>query len=103
MIVNIPLQIDEKTLEQMVERDYKGKVLEEVIKIVKTTLAQHAKKYYGDRVDDGMRVMIEMQIDKYLQEYRDEIIDKAAEILAAKLARSKKGQEILERLGEQDD
>lgn len=102
MIVNIPLQIDEKTLEQMVERDYQGKVLEEVIKIVKTTLARHAEKSYGDRADDGMRVMIEMQIDKYLQEYRDEIIAKAAEILASKLARSKKGQEILEHVGEQD-
>lgn len=103
MIVNIPLQIDEKTLEQMVERDYQGKVLEEIVKIIKTTLSNHSGSYYGSsRYVEGMEIMIEEQISEYLQKYSSEIIDKASAILAERLARSKKGKEILEHVGEQD-
>lgn len=75
-----------------------GKVLNAITKQVKTTLANNAERYYGDKVDDGMRVLIEMRIDEFIKAHRDDIIEKAAERLAEKLARTKRGKEILEGL-----
>ena len=98
MIINIPLQVDEKRMEELVERDYQGKVLEAVLDQVKKTLANSAENIYGDRVADGMRVLVEKQIRDYLKEHSEEIVTAAANNLAERLARSKKGREILEDL-----
>ena len=102
MIINIPLQIDEQKMEEVLQRDYSNKVLDRIEEYIKKTLANHAKRYYGDKVDDGMRVLIESQIDKFLNSNRDEIIEHAAQTMADKLARSKRGKEILEEVGKND-
>lgn len=98
MIINIPLQIDEQKMEEVLQRDYKGKILDEIMNYIKTTLSKNADCYYGDKVSDGMRVLIEGQIDNFLKEHSEEVIDQASKILAEKLARSKKGKAILERM-----
>lgn len=98
MIINIPLQIDEQKMEEVLQRDYQGKILDEIMKYIKTTLSNNADCYYGDKVSDGMRVLIEGQIDTFLKEHSEEVIDRASKILAEKLARSKKGKSILERM-----
>lgn len=95
MIINIPLQIDEKNMEDVLQRDYEGKVMDEIRKQITNTLSSHSDRYYGDRVSDGMRVLIEDCISDFLKEHRDEIVKDAAKILADKIARSKKGKEIL--------
>ncbi len=95
MIVNIPLQIDEAKMEEVLAKDYEGRVLKEITSYIKTTLASHAEKYYGDREKDGMRVLIEGRIDVFIKQHKDEIIDKAAVYLAKKLAASKRGKELL--------
>lgn len=96
MIINIPLQIDEQKMEEVVARDYEGKVLDEISKYVRTVIASKAEKYYGDKVSDGMRVLIEGRIDEFLDLHEKEILERASGILAEKLARSKRGKEILE-------
>jgi len=101
MIINIPLQIDEQKMEEVVARDYEGKILNEITKYIKSTLVKKAQNYYGDYNDkmlDGMQYLIEARIEKYLADYKDEIIEHASKILAERLARSKKGKEILENL-----
>ena len=99
MIINIPLQVDEQRMEELVERDYQGKVLEAILDQVKKTLAKNAENIYSsDRVSDGMRVLVEKQIRDYLKEHNEEIVTAAATNLAERLARSKKGREILEDL-----
>ena len=98
MIINIPLQVDEKRMEELIERDYQGKVLEAILDQVKKTLAKSAENIYSDRVSDGMRVLVEKQIRDYLKEHNEEIVTAAATNLAERLARSKKGREILEDL-----
>lgn len=95
MIINIPLQIDEQAMETVVERDYRGKVNELTEKYIINTLAYCSDRTYGDKTKDGMRVLIERQLDSFIKEYRDEIIETAAEKLAERLARSKKGKELL--------
>lgn len=102
MIINIPLQIDEQKMEEVLQRDYQGKVLDRIDEYVKTMLASKAEKYYGNKVSDGMRVLVEGQIDKFLNSNRDEIIEHAAHAMADKLARSKRGKEILEEAGKND-
>ena len=98
MIINIPLQVNEQKMEEVLQRDYEGKVLNMINDYVKKTLTDNAKKYYGDRVSDGMRVLVEAQIDKFLEAHRDEIIENAAVVMAEKLARSKRGKELLEEV-----
>lgn len=102
MIINIPLQIDEAKMEELLQKDYEGRVLNEITKYIKTTLAKNALNYSSfyknteDRVDDGMKVLIEDRIDAFLKEHEQEILYGAADILATKLAKSKKGKEILD-------
>lgn len=98
MIINIPLVVDEKKMEEVLERDYSGKIIDRIEEYIKTTLKNNAERYYGDRVDDGMRVLIEQRIDKYLEANREEVLASAASLLAEKLARSKRGKQILEEL-----
>ena len=98
MIINIPLQVDEQKMEEVLQRDYEGKVLNKINEYIKTTLANNAEKYYGDKVSDGMRVLVEAQIDKFLKVHKDEIIENAAHAMAEKLARSKRGKELLEEV-----
>lgn len=98
MIINIPLQVNEQRMEEVLQRDYEGKVLNMINEYIQKTLANNAEKYYGDKVSDGMRVLVEAQIDKFLKAHRDEIIENAAVVMAEKLARSKRGKELLEEV-----
>lgn len=102
MIINIPLQIDEKKMEEVLERDYSGKILDRIDDYIKTTLKNRAERYYGDQVSDGMRVVIETRVDNFLEKHADEVIDKAAKAIAEKLARSKRGKELLEEVCKND-
>ena len=98
MIINIPLQVNEQKIEEVLQRDYEGKVLNMINDYIKKTLADNATVKYGDRVSVGMRVLVEAQIDKFLEAHRDEIIKNAAVVMAEKLARSKRGKELLEEV-----
>ena len=99
MIVNIPLQIDEAKMEEVVERDYMGKVMQKITEHILSCLSKHSTNYYcSDKALDGMTEMINSRIDTHLDKYRDEIIETAAKYLADKLARSKRGKELLEEV-----
>ena len=98
MVINIPLVVDEKKMEEVLERDYSGKIIDRIEEYIQTTLRNNAERYYGDKVDDGMRVLIEQRIDKYLEANKKVILERAAVLLAEKLARSKRGKQILEEL-----
>ena len=103
MIVNIPLQIDEKIIEKNLSVDYESKVKDYILKEVEDALIQRAKdlyKYWSGKdatTTDGIRVYIREYVDKYIQEWKDEIIETAADRLAERLAKTKKGKEILEK------
>ena len=108
MIINIPLQVDEQQMEEVIQRDYEAKILDRIMEYVKTCLMNYSRSWYAtyrgkeDKIEDGMKVLIEGQIQHFLDEHRQEIIDEASKILADKLARSKKGKAILEGSGEQE-
>lgn len=96
MIINIPLQIDEEKMEEVIQKDYQGKVVEEIVKYIKTALTKHSTSYYGDRELNGMTELIKGEIDKFLDNHKDDIINAAGNVLAEKLARTKRGKALLD-------
>ena len=96
MIINVPLQIDEKKMEEVIQKDYQGKVVEEIVKYIKTALTKHSTSYYGDRELNGMTELIKGEIDKFLDNHKDDIINAAGNVLAEKLARTKRGKALLD-------
>ena len=108
MIINIPLQVNEQQMEEVIKRDYEGKILDRIMEHIKTCIMTNSRYSYSayrgkeEKIEDGMKVLIESQIQHFLDEHRQEIIDEASKILADKLARSKKGKAIFEGLGEQE-
>ena len=63
MIINIPLQIDEEKMEEVVKKDYESKVMGEIVKYIKTALTKHSTSYYGDREMNGRTELIKEKID----------------------------------------
>lgn len=98
MVINIPLQINEEKMEEVIQRDYSGKVLNNITEYVKTALSRRATKYYGDRAENGMLCIVEEQVGAFLEKHKDVIIERASEEMAKKLAKTKRGKEILENL-----
>lgn len=108
MIINIPLQVDEQQMEEVIKRDYESKVLDKIVDYIKTCLMSHSGSIYSsykskdEKLNDGMSVLIEGQIKDFLNDHSEEIIESASKILADKLAKSKKGKAIFEGLGEKN-
>jgi hypothetical protein len=100
MIINIPLQVDEAKMEEVIARDYQGKVADKIDEYIQNALASQSERYYGDRAQNGMLVLIKDKIDDYLKEHNDEIVKEAGTRLAEKLVRTKRGKELLEKAAE---
>ena len=100
MIINIPLQIDEEKMEEVVKKDYESKVMGEIVKYIKKALVSEGGYGYGDKEVIGMTELIKGRIDIYLEKHNDEIISAAGNALAEKLARTKRGKAILDGMGE---
>ena len=100
MIINIPLQVDEERMEEVIARDYQSKVIDKIVDYIKEALVSQSTSYYGDRERNGMVELIKRKIDDYFKEHSDEIVKEAGLALAEKLARTKKGKAILDNLAE---
>ena len=106
MIINIPLQIDEKIIENQMSLDYEGKILDylkqEITKSIVNRYYSYRNYSITERYEDTVKRMIDNFFEDYIKEliaaHKDEIIDKAAKNLADRLARTKRGKEILEEL-----
>lgn len=99
MVINIPVQVDEERLEDLIAKDYQQKVHKEIVDRVLKVISQYSPYCNNyEKVESGLKVMVYDQIDEVLDRYKDEIIDAAASKLADRLARTKKAREILEEL-----
>lgn len=96
MIINIPLQVDDEMINSVIAKDYQIKIEQNLTKQVEEAIKGKSRGYYNRTVSDGLFYMAEEAIDKVISEYKDEIIDKAADKLSERLARTKKAKEILE-------
>ena len=105
MLINIPLQIDDAAIEGKLTREYEDKVLRCVEERIDKVLIYHDKSWSSRKTATaGLENMIENRIydciDKFLEANREDIIAKAADNLALRLSRSKKGKAILENYEE---
>ena len=97
MIINIPLTIDDELWTSALARDYESKITEKLTDEVRKVIKDHDSRYYMSEKSftEGLNEWVSYKIDDILKEYKDEIIDSAAEKLAERLARTKRGKEIL--------
>lgn len=95
MIINIPLQIDEKVIEKCLSVDYEKKVQDYLCKEVEQVLLDHCG-YYNKSTKNGMSQIVRNAVDEYVIEWKDEIIEKASERLAERLTRTKKAKELID-------
>lgn len=95
MIINIPLTINDELWANALARDYEAKITERLTDEVRKAIRDH--DMYRDQ-RRGLEVWVGDKIADILKEYKDEIIDAAAEKLADRLARTKRGKEILDEL-----
>lgn len=96
MIINIPLQIDDEMINSVIAADYQAKIEQNLTKQVEAAIRNNSMRTWDKTVSSGLFYMAEEAVDKVISEYKDEIIDKAANKLAERLARTKKAKEILE-------
>ena len=94
MIINIPLQIDDEMINSVIAADYQAKIEQNLTKQVETAIKRQSKSW-DSTVSSGLFYMAEEAVDKVISEYKEAIIDKAADKLAERLVRTKKAKEIL--------
>ena len=92
MIINIPLNIDDELWASVIARDYESKITERLTDEVRKAICDH--DMYRDQ-RRGLQAWVGDKIDVILKEYKDEIIDAAADKLAERLARTKKAKELI--------
>lgn len=98
MIINIPLNIDDELWASALARDYESKVTEQLTNEIRKCIADKDEYsiYAKDKnVRRGLENWVSWKIDDILKEYKDDIIDAAAEKLAERLARTKRAKEVL--------
>lgn len=97
MIINIPINIDESAFEGKIAQDVENKIIDEMVKRVEKTL-QDAGPYYGGRnsAQDGMREIVYRRVNDVIDEYKDIIIEAAADKLAERLVRTKAAKALKE-------
>ena len=100
MIINIPLQINEAVFEEKINNDYADKVEKLLFEYVERVLKEHDDRYYGSAKSSnvGLRNIIYNRIDDFLKDHKDEIVEKASDKLAERLARTKKAKELLKEV-----
>ena len=108
MLINIPLQIDDAAIEGKLTREYEERVLASVNERIDKCLKSHDPSWNSIKSPSyGLEHMIDNRIyeciDKFLEANRDDIIAKAADNLALRLSRSKKGKAILDRYEEENN
>lgn len=106
MIINIPLQLDDELISKAAYADYESKIIQCIVKHIETVLKNraHSGWNYVPKPEDGMRAFIEDAVDSYVEkivtENKDVILESAANKLADRLARTKRGKEILEGIAQ---
>lgn len=98
MIINIPLQVDDEMINSVIAKDYQAKIEQNLTKQVEAAIKNRSRSYYSKSVSDGLFCMAEEAVDKVISEYKEEVIDRAADKLAERLARTKKAKEIFDNL-----
>lgn len=105
MIINIPIQVDEKAIEEKALTEYKhdvDKMLLDRIENVLIAEADNGWRYNKATPKEGMQAIVHRAVDRYVDNYvashTEEIIDKAVEKLERRLMNRKRIKEVGDEL-----
>lgn len=97
-IINVPINIPDELWTNALATDFETKVVAKLTDEVRKCIADHDHYSYYSKGKDahrGMHDWVSDKIDNALKEYKDDIIEAAADKLAERLARTKKAKELL--------
>ena len=108
MIINVPLQIDDATIQGQISKDYEKKVKDIIAVRIEEILAeQYRGGYWGEsqssKAKNGLALMIRANIKEFLDSNRDVIVEAASKELAEKLCRTKKVKEAVANVIEREN
>lgn len=92
-IVQFAIGIDDDVIRQRVEQSAEKTIIQQLTNDIKKTF--YKTDYYGRPSNKPSDFILE-KIESFLKDNRDDILEMAADKIAEKLARSKRGKEILE-------
>lgn len=84
-LVQFTISIDDKHIAQMVEKEASKALMDEVINVCHSHIGCE-RDYWGNKEPGPM---LKKAVDQFMNDNREEIIDKAADKLAEKLSRTK--------------
>ena len=97
-ILNIAFDFDDARIQKYIEQEAESQVIESIKKdILEIFKDKDDSNYWNHDSKKGLECWVRRFIDDYIAEWKDEIISAAADSLANKLARTKRGKELLER------
>ena len=91
-IVQFAVSIDDRAIEDRIKKTAERQIVEAIQKKVEDELFEMS---YGHRV--GCADWVKRKVDNFLENNREEILNRAAAQIAEKLLRSKAGKELLRK------
>lgn len=91
-IVQFAIGIDDKAIQNRIEEYAYKDVLDKIVKETMDTVFAHTNAYSRDTM---WKNLMEDALQRFLEERKDEIIDKAANTLADRFQRTKKYREAM--------
>lgn len=98
-IVQFAISIDDKTIQNRIEEYAYRDVLDKLAKEATDTVFAHTNAYSRENM---WKTLMEDALQRFLEERKDEIIDKAANLLADRFQRTKKYREAMGTAIEKD-
>lgn len=109
MIINVPITVDETVFEGKVSQEIENKIINKISNDIKETLIKLASNYNyysysyerkspDEKAMDGMSGLISRKIGDFIEQNKDEIFKAAGEMIAEKLARTKRAKELLDEV-----
>lgn len=99
-IIQFGIGVDDDAIRKRIEENAESIILKNIEDGVRSTLFE--KDYYGRGYSKVPTSYLDEKIDAFLESHKDEILEMAAAKLADRLAKSKRGKEILEKFADED-
>ena len=108
MIINIPLQIDDATIQGQISKDYEKKIKDIIAVRIEEMLAdEYRGGYWGEsksnKAKGGLAMLVTANIEEFLDSNRDMIVEAAAKELVEKLYRTKRVKEAVANMLEKEN
>lgn len=101
-IIQMTISVEDEKIVKKVEETAENQIIQTLTERIEDIISEKHGRYGNKERDYGpLREMILGQITKIMEENKDFIILEASKILADKLARSKAGKGILQRVREE--